>query len=540
MSGQKAVREVLRREVETGQLSHAYLFCGTRGTGKTTAAKILAKAVNCRSPRNGNPCNECDLCRGIDEGSILDVLEIDAASNNGVDNVREIREEVQYTPAVARYRVYIIDEVHMLSPGAFNALLKTLEEPPEHVIFILATTERHKIPATILSRCQCFEFVRIPAGEIVARLQQVARAEGFELEERAAELIARLSDGALRNALSLLEQCAALGNPVTQGMVMEIAGLSGREHLFEVSAAVAAKDGAQVLRAARELAASSQDLAQVTVELLTHFRDLLLCKTLPSPESMLDAPPDEHALLHARAQDMTAGDILSAIGALQQALDAMMRSTHRQVLLELALLGLTTPALDTTPAGLLARLERLERKMEQAPPPAPPAARAQAPVSPAAQPQQPVPQPPQQEEDAPPWEVSPQEAGRTPAPAQGAPERVPPAEQPSAKGRQPAQGAPAFWGDLLAQVEPSVAGFLSSAGAVMQGDVLVLTPGSKFAARMLQKESVRAEIAQKLSRVAGRPCSVAVGESPGAQAPQENPLFEQLATKIEALQQEEK
>ena len=267
MSGQKAVREVLRREVETGQLSHAYLFCGTRGTGKTTAAKILAKAVNCRSPRNGNPCNECDLCRGIDEGSILDVLEIDAASNNGVDNVREIREEVQYTPAVARYRVYIIDEVHMLSPGAFNALLKTLEEPPEHVIFILATTERHKIPATILSRCQCFEFVRIPAGEIVARLQQVARAEGFELEERAAELIARLSDGALRNALSLLEQCAALGNSVTQGMVMEIAGLSGREHLFEVSAAVAAKDGAQVLRAARELAASSQDLAQVTVEL---------------------------------------------------------------------------------------------------------------------------------------------------------------------------------------------------------------------------------------------------------------------------------
>ena len=237
---------------------------------------------------------------------------------------------------------------------------------------------------------------------------------------------------------------------------------------------------------------------------------------------------------------MTAGDILSAIGALQQALDAMMRSTHRQVLLELALLGLTTPALDTTPAGLLARLERLERQMEQTVPPAPPAAGAQTPMPPAAQPQQPVPQPRQQAEDAPPWEVLPQEAGQTPAPAQGAPERMPPAEQPSAKGQQPAQGAPAFWGDLLAQVEPSVAGFLSSAGAVMQGDVLVLTPGSKFAARMLQKESVRAEIAQKLSRVAGRPCSVAVGESPGAQAPRENPLFEQLATKIEALQQEEK
>ena len=524
---------MLRREVESGQLSHAYLFCGTRGTGKTTAAKILAKAVNCENPQNGNPCNECDICRGIDDGSILDVLEIDAASNNGVDNVREIREEVQYAPAVARYRVYIIDEVHMLSTSAFNALLKTLEEPPAHVIFILATTERHKIPATILSRCQCFEFVRIPADEIVARLTQVAQAEGISLEPRAATLIARLSDGALRNALSILDQCAVSADEVTAALVSEVAGLSGREYLFGVSAALAAQDNAAALAAAQRLAASSQELTQATAELLTHFRDLLLCKTMDCPDDLLDAPPDEHAALKQRAAALTAGDILAAIKALQEALDAMSRSTHKQVLLELALLGLTTPSLATTPERLLSRIEQLERRLAGgAGAEGPKAAPAQAPDIGSAQ---------QEPDDAPPWDEPQQEQPsareRTLAQAPPAPAAPKVPDAPAASASP--SGSPAFWGDLLAAVDPSVAGFLSSAKTAMQGDVLVLTPGSNFAARMLQKESVQAELTAKLSRVVGRPCGLRIGDQPKKEAAAANPLFEQLAAKIEALQQEE-
>ncbi|MBQ2697150.1 MAG: DNA polymerase III subunit gamma/tau, partial [Clostridia bacterium] len=363
MSGQQALRQVLRREVESGQLSHAYLFCGTRGTGKTTAAKILAKAVNCEDPQNGNPCNACRICRGIDEGAILDVLEIDAASNNGVESIREIREEVQFSPAVARYRADIIDEVHMLSPGAFNALLKTLEEPPAHAIFILATTERHKIPATILSRCQCFEFLRIPPEEIADRLKTVAAAEGISLADEAARRIAHLSDGALRNALSILDQCAVLGSEVTAELVSKAAGLGGRDYLFAVSAALASPDPAAALRAGQELGRLAQDLPQATAQLLGHLRDLLLCKTVANPEPLLEAPPDEHAALKARAAQLTAGGLLLAIKTIRQALDDMSRSAYKQVLLEMALLELTTPALATAPEQLLARIEKLERRI---------------------------------------------------------------------------------------------------------------------------------------------------------------------------------
>ncbi|MCL2884962.1 MAG: DNA polymerase III subunit gamma/tau, partial [Oscillospiraceae bacterium] len=245
--GQSAVTAALLGELRAGRPAHAYLFAGSRGTGKTTCAKIFAKAVNCLSPKDGEPCGECAICRGIDDGSVLDVVEIDAASNNGVDNIRDLRDEVHYMPALAKYRVYIIDEVHMLSPGAFNALLKTLEEPPAHAVFILATTEAHKLPATILSRCQRFTFGRIAPAAIAERLQTVAKNEAIELDDDAALLLARLADGAMRDALSLLDQCRSHGEHVTAAAVADTAGLAGDAHLFALADNIRSGDGAAAL-----------------------------------------------------------------------------------------------------------------------------------------------------------------------------------------------------------------------------------------------------------------------------------------------------
>ncbi|MCQ2463438.1 MAG: DNA polymerase III subunit gamma/tau, partial [Clostridia bacterium] len=245
--GQPHVTKTLASEILNKRLSHAYLFTGSRGTGKTTCAKILSKAVNCLSPVDGNPCNECEICRGIDSGAILDVVEIDAASNNGVDNIRDIRDEVNFTPASCKYRVYIIDEVHMLSDGAFNALLKTLEEPPEHVIFILATTEVHKLPSTILSRCQRFDFRRIPSEDMAERMSYIASRENLTLEHDAAMLIARLADGALRDALSILDQCGTRSKNIDAQLVSDVAGLTGRVYLFELTNAVCKADSAAAL-----------------------------------------------------------------------------------------------------------------------------------------------------------------------------------------------------------------------------------------------------------------------------------------------------
>ena len=289
VSGQGHITETLMHEVDVGRLSHAYLFTGSRGTGNTTCAKILSKAVNCLNPQNGNPCNECEVCRGIDDGSILDVTEIDAASNNGVDNIRDLREEANFTPAVAKYRVYIIDEVHMLSTGAFNALLKTLEEPPSHVLFILATTEVHMLPATILSRCQRFDFRRIPPEDIAKRLLLVAEKENLKLAEDAAMLIARIADGALRDALSILDQCASFSEEITLNIVSKAAGLLGRDYLFEISDAIKNQDSSKVLSIIDRLHASSCDMERLINELVNHFRNVMISKTTKTLKNLLYA-----------------------------------------------------------------------------------------------------------------------------------------------------------------------------------------------------------------------------------------------------------
>lgn len=264
--GQEHITSTLLNEIRDGRVSHAYLFTGSRGTGKTTCAKILAKAVNCENSNNGEPCNECEMCRGLDDGTIYDVVEIDAASNNGVDNIRELREEANYTPSRGKYRVYIIDEVHMLSQGAFNALLKTLEEPPAHVIFILATTEVHKLPATILSRCQRFDFKRIQPETMAKRLEEVASMESISLTPEAAILISRIADGGMRDALSILDQCAGRNEEINEELVSRVAGIAGREALYELSAAIADKDSGKALSIIADLHQNSYDMERLCVE----------------------------------------------------------------------------------------------------------------------------------------------------------------------------------------------------------------------------------------------------------------------------------
>ena len=303
--GQPHITSTLTNELKAGRLAHAYLFTGSRGTGKTTCAKILAKAVNCLNPIDGNPCNECEICKGIDSGSILDVVEIDAASNNGVDNIRDLREETNFTPSKAKYRVYIIDEVHMLSIGAFNALLKTLEEPPEYVMFILATTEVHKLPATILSRCQRFDFRRIAPEDITGRLKYIAEEENISLTDDGAMLIARIADGGMRDALSLLDQCAGESKEVNAETVRKSAGLADRDYLFAVSDAVINHDCKKVLEIIDSLHNSSCDMERLCTELTEHFRNFMICKTMPSPSELIICTDDELSRIKDEASRFT-------------------------------------------------------------------------------------------------------------------------------------------------------------------------------------------------------------------------------------------
>ena len=360
VSGQGHITETLMHEVEANRLSHAYLFTGSRGTGKTTCAKILSKAVNCLNPQNGNPCNECEICRGIDDGSILDVTEIDAASNNGVDNIRDLREEANFTPAFAKYRVYIIDEVHMLSTGAFNALLKTLEEPPAHVLFILATTEVHMLPATILSRCQRFDFRRIPPEDIAKRLLLVAENENLTLTQDAAMLIARISDGALRDALSILDQCASFNEDITVTTVSRAAGLLGRDYLFEISEAIRSQNSSEVLNIIDRLHASSCDMERLVNELVNHFRNIMITKTTKNPEEFVVCTPDELNRYKESASAFTYGTILYIMETLCSESAQLKYSAHQRAKVETMLIRLCSPKLSTDNSALIARIDELQ------------------------------------------------------------------------------------------------------------------------------------------------------------------------------------
>lgn len=339
---QEHITTTLKNQVANNTAAHAYLFTGSRGTGKTTCAKILAMAVNCLNPRNGNPCLECERCREIMSGETTDIVEMDAASNNGVDDVRQLRDEVAYTPVSCKYRVYIIDEVHMLSAAAFNALLKTLEEPPPHVKFILATTELHKVPATISSRCQRFEFRRVDIAQSTERLLDVAAKENVSLDKDAAELISRLSDGGMRDALSLLDRCISADEHITLQIVRDCAGVADNKHLFAFSEMVAKNDVAGCIRLLSELHKNSKDIAIVMDELSSHYRDLMLYKTAPGDTDLLSALPEDHPKLAENAELYDLANILRCLTLLQQCADNIGKTKQRKTLAEMCLVKMCT------------------------------------------------------------------------------------------------------------------------------------------------------------------------------------------------------
>lgn len=363
--GQEHVTSTLKNEIKENRIAHAYLFTGSRGTGKTTCAKILAKAVNCENSVDGEPCNECEVCKGLDSGTIYDVVEIDAASNNGVDNIRDLREEANYTPSRGKYRVYIIDEVHMLSTGAFNALLKTLEEPPSHVIFILATTEVHKLPATILSRCQRFDFKRIQPETMSVRLKQVAQLEGMELDDDAAILIARIADGALRDGLSILDQCAGRSKKIDSALVSEVAGLAGHEALYKLTDCICTQNSSSAMTVISELYQNSYDMERLCVEMINHLRNFLIVKTVKDSRGLIICTDDEYNSIILSAENFTLENVIFALDLFQDALTKIKTGANARVELEMAFVKLCEPKLDVNIDSLVDRISKLERAVNR-------------------------------------------------------------------------------------------------------------------------------------------------------------------------------
>lgn len=367
--GQEHIVETLKNQIKAGRIGHAYLFCGTRGTGKTTVAKIFAKAVNCENPQDGSPCGECPMCREIQAQNSLNVIEIDAASNNGVDNIREIREEVAYSPTRGKYKVYIIDEVHMLSTGAFNAMLKTLEEPPSYVIFILATTEAHKIPITILSRCQRYDFRRMTIDTIVGRLKELMAEEGQETEEKALRYIAKAADGSMRDALSLLDQCIAfyLGQPLTYEHVLEVLGAVDTEVFADLLQFVLAKDVSGLMQMLEQLIMQGRELGQFVTDFTWHLRNLLLIQGSDALEDILDVSSEQIGRLKEQAAQIDPEQLMRFIRIFSDLSNQLKYATQKRILVEVALVKLCKPEMTRDYSALLERMDELERKLEQQP-----------------------------------------------------------------------------------------------------------------------------------------------------------------------------
>lgn len=366
VKGQDAIVRTLKNQINADRIGHAYLFCGTRGTGKTTVAKIFAKAVNCEHPVDGSPCGECAMCRSIAAGTSMNVIEIDAASNNGVDNIREIREEVTYRPTEGKYKVYIIDEVHMLSIGAFNALLKTLEEPPEYVIFILATTEAHKIPITILSRCQRYDFKRISIETIAARLRELIDKEGWDVEDKAVRYIAKMADGSMRDSLSLLDQCAAfyMNETLTYDHVLEVLGAVDTEVFSRLLRQLLAMDVHQVIETVDELVMQGRELSQLAADFTWYLRNLLLVRSSDDMEDVLDVSSENLALLKEEAQMIDSDTLIRYIRIFSDLTNQLKYATQKRVLLEVTLIKLCRPAMDQNKDALLDRIRAIEKQLE--------------------------------------------------------------------------------------------------------------------------------------------------------------------------------
>ena len=540
--GQEPIVTALQNQIASGRIGHAYLFTGTRGTGKTTCAKIFAKAINCLDHSSPDPCGECEVCRGIDEGTVLDISEIDAASNNSVDDIRDLRDETAFLPTVCQYKVYIIDEVHMLSTSAFNALLKTMEEPPPHVIFILATTEVQKVPATILSRCQRYDFARITADKIAGRLLYVASQESFTLTEGAAALIGRLADGAMRDALSILDTCAGVSTQVDEALVRRMAGVTDRAYLFEISDAIAKGDAVAALQKVAELRQQSVDMRRLCTELAGHYRNLML-SSLPQGTALLSGiSPEEEAAYSARASTPQA-DAVRGIEAFGEALEKMGRGADQRIELELAIFSLTQPA--AQPAVQV---------VQQAAPAAPgqPAPFASGPAPFAAQPVQPavpspaapaVPpagqpvQPPvaQPEEEAAPWQAAPAN------PQAFAPEPSPPPAAPAAPAVPPADRTLrpfAPWPQVLEALsgrDPAMSSFLRGSGAFYDGRRVLIDCNETFRDYMRQNKETNRLLKQVILEVSGIRCGIGPYEKPQAAAASGAPPVEDTLKAMQSL-----
>ncbi len=508
--GQMAVTQTLKTQLATGKMGHAYLFTGSRGTGKTTCARILAKAVNCLHPDNGNPCNVCEACRAIDSGSCMDVLEIDAASNNGVDNVRDLRDDAVYTPSQVRMRVYIIDEVHMLSISAFNALLKIIEEPPEHLLFILATTELHKVPATILSRCQRFSFRRISQEDIAARLQYAAYQEGIDLDDGAARVLARLADGAMRDGLSLLDQCAsATTGELTAERVYSCLGIAGEQKCGELMGYIAGRDTKSALELFNRLYTEGKDLAAMLDEMACLTRDLLVMKTAGGAGiTMLSGVASDQEVLEL-TKALSSGELVRMMNLIQTTLSGFTRSASRRMDAELCILELCQPELSLDAKALNARLTRLEEQLKSG-------AFVTAPA--------PKKTPPARVEEE-------YDDDRPPMPGD---EDAPPGDE-EPPMPPPSQAPVGFWQDLCAairqELRPPVVGFFAgSATAPVQGalvrDTLELRCSNDFVARTLDKPEILELVSRKAGAMLNRPIRTAVVDINAK--PAGNPRMEQL------------
>ena len=566
--GQDHITRTLQHELQSGKLSHAYLFTGSRGTGKTSCAKILAKAVNCLHPVDGNPCNECEVCRGIDSGAILDVVEIDAASNNGVDNIRDIRDEANFAPVNCRYRVYIIDEVHMLSIGAFNALLKTLEEPPEHVKFILATTEVHKLPVTILSRCQRFDFHRVSPEAMLARMQTVALQEGFLLDEDAGMLIARLADGGMRDALSTLDQCIGRDRHVTAQLVTDVAGITGKDHLFRLADAIAAHDAATAIEQLSDLHAKSVDMERLCADLVQHFRNLMIVKTVRKSDSVLICTAEELAQYRTQGASFTLETVLYAIDLLQETAVTMKKGVNRRIEMELALLRLANPALSNDNKAILSRVSAVERAVRGgvAVQPAPvtvPALEPETDDVPA------VPEAPDEpdgmeepdETDEAEAVVEPAEEPAVPEPDEPEPEDEPePAPQPETEAeptQEPpaAQSAPrapdvrddetfAAWPQVLSELSQfnmAMWGVLTGSTAYERGEFILIKSENAAVSSFIRTGTNARDVKEAIARVTGRKYRLGIYSNPAPQKQEEkrDPLADllQKAQQLGVLQE---
>ena len=510
VSGQMAVTQTLKTQLMSGRMSHAYLFTGSRGTGKTSCAKILAKAVNCLNPDNGNPCNCCEACRAIDSGACMDVLEIDAASNNGVDNVRDLRDDAIYAPSQVKMRVYIIDEVHMLSISAFNALLKIIEEPPEHLLFILATTELHKVPATILSRCQRFSFRRITQEDIAARLQYVAYQESIDLDDGAARVLARLADGGMRDGLSLLDQCAsATTGELTAEGVYACLGIAGEQKCGELMGYIANHDTRSALELFNRLYTEGKDLSAMLDEMACLTRDLLVMKTAGGAGiTMLSGVASDREVLELTKQ-LSSAELVRMMNLLQATLGGFTRSASRRMDAELCILELCQPELSLDAKALNARLTRLEEQIKSG-----------SFVAAASAKKAPMPKEDEFDDDRPPM------PGDEDAPP--LPEDAPPAPQPS-------EAPVGFWSELCGAVRkelrPPVSGFfVPTANAPVQGalvgDRLELRCTNPFTTSMLDKPDVLEVVSRKAGVMLNRPVRAAVIDMTAK--PAGNPRMDQL------------